>query len=145
MELIHDEIFLQYGSPRDLLINICVKLLIAAIECYLRKLGMGHKTTTLYYSQPSRKVEPIMNCSKRCLSGIFSLLTRLFNLGRERYHPIAGMPGCHHTAFDFQQVATSTSGGGPKPVWETSTQGRTNDVDPQQYYGKDLTYHQGLC
>ena len=56
-DFIHDEIFLPYGAPKELLSDMGANLLAPAVEHFLRKLGTRHRTTTPYHPRTNGKVE----------------------------------------------------------------------------------------
>lgn len=56
-DFIHDEIFLPYGAPKELLSDMGSNLLAPAVEHFVRKLGTRHRTTTPYHPRTNGKVE----------------------------------------------------------------------------------------
>ena len=51
------EIFMHYGSPKELLSDNGTNLLANVVEYYLRKLHIQYRYITAYYCQTNRKVE----------------------------------------------------------------------------------------
>lgn len=73
-DFIHDEIFLPYGAPKELLSDMGPNLLAPAVEHFLRKLGVKHRTTTPYHPRTNGKVERF--------NGLLGLILTKYLLGK---------------------------------------------------------------
>lgn len=54
---IHEEIFINYGAPREILSDNGINLVSAAVRHYVSQLNARHRTTTPYHPRTNGKVE----------------------------------------------------------------------------------------
>lgn len=73
-DFIHDEIFLPYGTPKEILSDMGPNLLSGAVTHFVRKIGTRHRTTTPYHPRTNGKVERF--------NGLLGLILTKYLLGK---------------------------------------------------------------
>ena len=80
-QFMHDQIFINYGAPREIVTDNGRNLLAGAVRYYIQLLGARHRTTTPYHPRTNGKVENFNGLLGRMLTKyLMNKPTKLWDL-----------------------------------------------------------------